>query len=119
VTLGMCVINAAQAAAYIGEAVLMMRAATVNCPDGDAPAAACSADVSNVLQAFLLIMAYISNAAALCGETLIVGAECSNRIESIMAGLAEIAGGGSGSALDCVSNPTDTRGNSRYRFKTR
>jgi len=111
--MGMCVINAAEAAAYIGHAVLSIRASVHNCAQVARDAreerdirSTCSADISQVLQSFFLVMAYLSNAAALCGDTLIVGAACSNRVLSVLAGLSEIAAGASGAVGDCAKVPS-------------
>merc|ERR1712107_2844 len=108
--MGMCVVNAAEAAAYIGHAVISTRAAVFNCgqkatnasQEGDIKAV-CSADVSEILQSFFLVAAYLANAATLCGNTVIVGAECANRITSVLAGFMEISAGGSGAHVDCRS----------------
>lgn len=96
----MCVINAAEAAAYVGHIVVSVRAAVKDCPEDDLKAG-CSANVNDILQSFFLVIAYLSNAAALCGDTVIVGAECANRLTSIMAGFAEVASGGSGAHDNC------------------
>mmetsp|Transcript_69672 Transcript_69672/g.149054 ORF Transcript_69672/g.149054 Transcript_69672/m.149054 type:complete len:249 (+) Transcript_69672:3-749(+) len=116
--MGMCVINAAQAAGYIGHAVVSIRAAVHNCVKHTGSAkeisddqAVCATDISDIVQSFLLIVAYLANAAALCGDTVIVGAACANRVASILAGFAEIAAGGSGAHVDCAHQPTRTHGN--------
>jgi len=105
-TLGMCVINVAQAASYIAHAVISVRAAAVDCPNRQQTnrAAACTTQVSGALQSFSLVAAYLSNAAAMCGATAVAGAECSNRIGSVVAGMAEVSAGGSASALHCIRN---------------
>lgn len=102
----LCVINVAQAAAYIGHVVTSVRAASKDCsalhgPNASSLEASCASVVAAILQSLLLVAAYLTQAAALCGETLIVKAECSNRVASALAGLAEIAGGGSGAANNC------------------
>eukprot|EP00439_Symbiodinium_sp_Y106_P033587 s376_g4.t1 len=105
-TLGMCVINVAQAASYIAHAVISVRAAAVDCPNRQQTnrAAACTTQVSGALQSFSLVAAYLSNAAAMCGATAVAGADCSNRIGSVVAGMAEVSAGGSASALHCIRN---------------
>jgi len=107
-SMAMCVINAAEAAAYIGHAVLTVRAATRDCPEG--LQASCAADISGAIQSFALVEAYLANAAALCGETTIVAAVCANRVGSIVAGLAEVSGGSSGANINC-GDPGVTHGN--------
>lgn len=106
--MGMCVVNAAQAAAYIGHAVLSLRGAIVDCPPDKDLAASCSAQVSGLTQSVSLIAAYLSNAATMCSRTtIIVGAQCSNRVTSVIAGLAEISAGGSAAADDCTEGPVN------------
>ncbi|CAK0876583.1 unnamed protein product [Prorocentrum cordatum] len=111
--MAMCVINAAEAAASIRHAVLGIRASIHTCSqvaqdareERDIPST-CSADISQVLQPFFLVMAYLSNAAALGGDTLIVGAACANWVLPVVAGLSEIAAGASGAAGDCAKVPS-------------
>ncbi|CAJ1396431.1 unnamed protein product [Effrenium voratum] len=117
VTLGMCVLNVAQATSYIGHAVISIRAAKVDCENKQLSnrAASCATQISGALQSVSLVAAYLSNAAAMCGATIVAGAECSNRIGSVVAGMAEVSAGGSATALDCISEPSR---NSTIRAKT-
>ncbi|CAJ1327160.1 unnamed protein product [Effrenium voratum] len=79
-------------------------------------AASCATQISGALQSVSLVAAYLSNAAAMCGATIVAGAEeCSNRIGSVVAGMAEVSAGGSATALDCISEPSR---NSTIRAKT-
>merc|ERR1712083_350455 len=102
---GMCVVNAAQAFAYIGHFVESVRAASKDCPVKKNKAA-CSASVNDVLQSFFLVFSYLSNAAALCGKTVMALPACIGHVTSVAAGFAEIAAGASGASAACIPHPT-------------
>ena len=72
-----CVIDAVQAAAYIGEAVTAIYRAEV-CPD-DEPLG-CTAPVAHAVTSIIWVLAFMTSAASTCADTINMGASCAAAI---------------------------------------
>ncbi|CAE7243431.1 unnamed protein product [Symbiodinium necroappetens] len=72
-----CVIDAVQAASYIGEAVTNIYRAEI-CPD-DEPLG-CTAPVAHAVTAILWVMSFITSATSTCAETINYGTSCAAAI---------------------------------------
>lgn len=98
-----CVIDAVQAATYLGKAAVNIYRAEI-CPD-DEPLG-CTAPVAHAVTSFIWVAAFLSSAASTCAESVRAGPSC---VAAIMRDLATAGSTIYGFDEDCfLTHPRDT-----------
>merc|ERR1719356_106279 len=87
--IALCTFDAVQAASYLGQAAIAIRAANLNCDSENQ--AACASTVAGIFLAFGWTASYISEAANVCGVTANNQAWCATDVTCLIANLGDIA----------------------------